>query len=194
MLCGLTPEGLADFNKLVGFQHAIRPFEMERVTLATPNDPLMAGLTTRDVVMESGQQVNRVGRRQVHGQRRLQLRRRSAATSPPSARSPGRSISITPAPGPAGTIGRGTWSTASRRPIAGSTVLRSPTAKASRSSGPWNCRRRKRSSNSRSCPHRSSTASAGSSSRSTAATRSRWNWPRRRAGRTCPCRRTRPGD
>ena len=58
MLCGLTPEGLADFNKLVGFQHAIRRFEMERVTLATPNDPLMAGLTTRDVVMESGQQVN----------------------------------------------------------------------------------------------------------------------------------------
>ncbi|MGA2064809.1 MAG: glycoside hydrolase family 2 TIM barrel-domain containing protein [Thermoguttaceae bacterium] len=57
MLCGLTPEGLADFNKLVGFEHAIRPFEMERVTLATPNDPLMAGLTTRDVVMESGQQI-----------------------------------------------------------------------------------------------------------------------------------------
>ena len=46
MLCGLTPEGLAAFNKLVGFEHAIRPFEMECVTLATPNDPLMAGLTT----------------------------------------------------------------------------------------------------------------------------------------------------
>ena len=61
MLCGLTPDGLADFNRLVGFQHAIRPFEMERVTLATPNDPLMAGLTTRDVVMESGQQVTQWG-------------------------------------------------------------------------------------------------------------------------------------
>ena len=34
---------------------------MERVTLATPNDPLMAGLTTRDVVMESGQQVTQWG-------------------------------------------------------------------------------------------------------------------------------------
>jgi beta-galactosidase len=61
MLCGLTPEGLADFNRLVGFPHAIRPFEMERVTPATPNDPLMAGLTTRDVVMESGEQVTQWG-------------------------------------------------------------------------------------------------------------------------------------
>jgi beta-galactosidase len=61
MLCGLTPEGLADFDRLVGFPHAIRPFEMERVTLATPNDPLMAGLTARDVVMESGQQVTQWG-------------------------------------------------------------------------------------------------------------------------------------
>ena len=39
MLCGLTPEGLADFNQLVGFAHAIRPFEMERVTLARRTIP-----------------------------------------------------------------------------------------------------------------------------------------------------------
>ena len=61
MLCGLTPAGLADFDRLVGFHHAIRPFEMERVTLATPNDPLMAGLTARDVVMESSEQVTQWG-------------------------------------------------------------------------------------------------------------------------------------
>ncbi len=29
---GLTPEGLADYNKIVGFDHMIRPFRRERVT------------------------------------------------------------------------------------------------------------------------------------------------------------------
>jgi len=31
MLCGLTPEGLADFNRIVGVDHVIRPFKRERV-------------------------------------------------------------------------------------------------------------------------------------------------------------------
>ncbi len=52
MLWGLTPEGLADFNKVVGVNHVIRPFRMERVTLPGERDPLIAGLTARDVVME----------------------------------------------------------------------------------------------------------------------------------------------
>ena len=29
MLWGLTPEGLADFNKVVGVNHVLRPFKME---------------------------------------------------------------------------------------------------------------------------------------------------------------------
>lgn len=57
MLFGLTPEGLADFNRLVGVEHLLRPFELERVTLPAVRDPLTAGLTARDVVMESGQKI-----------------------------------------------------------------------------------------------------------------------------------------
>lgn len=33
ILHGLTPDGLADYNALVGFDHMIRPFRRERVTL-----------------------------------------------------------------------------------------------------------------------------------------------------------------
>ncbi len=33
MLWGLTPQGLADFNKVVGQNHVIRPFRLERVTM-----------------------------------------------------------------------------------------------------------------------------------------------------------------
>ena len=158
MLCGLTPEGLADFDRLVGFDHAIRPFEMERVTLATPNDPLMAGLTARDVVMESSEQVTQWG-----GDKFMASDVFSYVVDlndiAPFCKIPGPEYFHNPGAGPAGTIGRGIWSTASLRPIAGSTVLRSPTEKASRSPGPWNCRKRKRSSKYRSCLRRSSIAS-----------------------------------
>jgi beta-galactosidase len=54
---GLTPDGLADFNKVVGVEHLIRPFRRERVTLPGVRDPLLSGLTMRDVVMESGKQI-----------------------------------------------------------------------------------------------------------------------------------------
>lgn len=54
MLWGLTPEGLAAYNRLVGHEHVIRPFETERVLLSVPADPLTAGLTSRDVVMDTG--------------------------------------------------------------------------------------------------------------------------------------------
>lgn len=57
MLWGLTPEGLADFNKVVGVDHLLRPFEMERVTLPAVRDPILSGLTMRDVVMESGEKI-----------------------------------------------------------------------------------------------------------------------------------------
>ena len=57
MVWGLTPEALADFNKLVGFGHMIRPFRMERVTLAVPRDRLAAGLGLRDVALESAEAI-----------------------------------------------------------------------------------------------------------------------------------------
>jgi beta-galactosidase len=57
MLWGLTPEGLADFNKVVGLHHVLRPFRLERVTLPAVRDPLLAGLTARDVVLESTERI-----------------------------------------------------------------------------------------------------------------------------------------
>ncbi|MGB2822868.1 MAG: glycoside hydrolase family 2 TIM barrel-domain containing protein, partial [Phycisphaerae bacterium] len=57
MLWGVTPEGLADYNLIVGHQHVIRPFRMERVVLSAPRDPLTSGLTLRDVVMESSERI-----------------------------------------------------------------------------------------------------------------------------------------
>ncbi len=57
MLWGLTPEGLADFNRIVGVGHLIRPFEMEEVDLprlAAERDPLIEGVSPVDVFMESG--------------------------------------------------------------------------------------------------------------------------------------------
>jgi beta-galactosidase len=59
MLWGVTPEGLADFNKLVGVEHLIRPFRVERVRIPTPRDPLLAGLSQRDVVMSTGRKIQR---------------------------------------------------------------------------------------------------------------------------------------
>ena len=57
MLWGLTPEGLADFNTIVGQNHVIRPFRMERVSLPPVRDPILSGLTMRDVVLESNKQM-----------------------------------------------------------------------------------------------------------------------------------------
>jgi beta-galactosidase len=54
---GLTPEGLADYNKLVGFDHMIRPFKRERVTFPNVRSPLTAGLTLGDIVMLSGERI-----------------------------------------------------------------------------------------------------------------------------------------
>lgn len=58
LLCNLTPQGLADYNRLVGINHMIRPFRRERVTFPAMKNPLTSGLTLGDVVMQSGQRIN----------------------------------------------------------------------------------------------------------------------------------------
>jgi beta-galactosidase len=54
---GLTPDGLASYNKIVGFEHMIRPFKRERVVFPAVRDPLTAGLTTGDVALYSSQRI-----------------------------------------------------------------------------------------------------------------------------------------
>jgi hypothetical protein len=57
ILHGLAQEGLADFNRLVGVQHLLRPFRRERVSLARLRDPLLAGITQGDVALYSSQAI-----------------------------------------------------------------------------------------------------------------------------------------
>ena len=57
VLHGLTPEGLADYNRVVGVEHLIRPFRRERVTFPAVRNPLTAGLTVGDIVLLSGQRI-----------------------------------------------------------------------------------------------------------------------------------------
>lgn len=57
LLNGLTPDGLKDYNALVGFNHMIRPFRRERVTFPPVKHPLMAGLTLADVVLYSSERI-----------------------------------------------------------------------------------------------------------------------------------------
>ncbi|TVR46619.1 MAG: hypothetical protein EA425_16960 [Puniceicoccaceae bacterium] len=57
MIQGVAPETLADFNRLVGYEHLLRPFRMERVLLPPSPDPLTAGLSLADVVMSSGRRI-----------------------------------------------------------------------------------------------------------------------------------------
>jgi len=54
---GVTPEGLQSFNKIVGVVHVLRPFELEYVDLPALRDPLLSGLTVREVAMESNEQI-----------------------------------------------------------------------------------------------------------------------------------------
>ncbi|MGC8842743.1 MAG: glycosyl hydrolase 2 galactose-binding domain-containing protein [bacterium] len=55
MLWGLTPEGLEDFNKLLGTKHLIREFRLERVSLI--RDPLDEGLGNCDVLQYSDEEI-----------------------------------------------------------------------------------------------------------------------------------------
>jgi len=57
VLHGLTPEGLADYNRIVGFDHMIRPFRRERVTWPTVRHPLTSGMTLGDVVLYSSERL-----------------------------------------------------------------------------------------------------------------------------------------
>ncbi len=53
----LTPEGLSDYNKIVGVDHMIRPYGQEKVTWPVVRSPLTAGLATSNIVMGSGRQI-----------------------------------------------------------------------------------------------------------------------------------------
>ncbi|MDX1931796.1 MAG: glycoside hydrolase family 2 TIM barrel-domain containing protein [Capsulimonadales bacterium] len=57
-LTDLTPEGLPEYNRVVGFDHMIRPFRRERVTFPAKRDPLTAGLSVADIVLSSGERIN----------------------------------------------------------------------------------------------------------------------------------------
>ncbi len=57
VLHGLTPDGLADFNTLVGYQHILRPFRRERVTFAVPKHRLLAGVSLGDVALYSSEKI-----------------------------------------------------------------------------------------------------------------------------------------
>ena len=57
ILNNLTPDGLADFDRLVGVNHIIRPFRKEKVTWPGVRNPLTAGLSGGNVVLGSGQQI-----------------------------------------------------------------------------------------------------------------------------------------
>ncbi|GAB4459462.1 MAG: hypothetical protein OHK0029_22100 [Armatimonadaceae bacterium] len=58
VLLGLTPDGLESYNKIVGFDHMIRPFRRERVSFPAQRHPLSAGLSQGDIVLSSGQRIN----------------------------------------------------------------------------------------------------------------------------------------
>jgi beta-galactosidase len=57
VLNGLSPDGLASYNKLVGHNHQIRPSRLERVTLPLVRRPIIAGVTGSDVAMYSSKQI-----------------------------------------------------------------------------------------------------------------------------------------
>lgn len=54
---GLSPQGLEDYNRIVGVDHMIRPFRRERVTLFYPRNPLTAGMSASEVTMYSDQRI-----------------------------------------------------------------------------------------------------------------------------------------
>ena len=57
VLFGVTPEGLADYNRIVGFEHMMRKAGRERIILPTVRSRLTAGLTTTDVALFSSQRI-----------------------------------------------------------------------------------------------------------------------------------------
>lgn len=57
ILHGLTPEGLEDYNKLVGYDHMIRPFRREKVCMSSPRNPLLSGVGLSDVALYSSKAI-----------------------------------------------------------------------------------------------------------------------------------------
>jgi beta-galactosidase len=57
VLCGVTPEGLADYNRIVGVDHMMRPGKRERVTFPAVRDRLTAGLTSGDVALYTSKRI-----------------------------------------------------------------------------------------------------------------------------------------
>lgn len=57
ILHGLTPEGLADYNRIVGVDHMIRPFRREKVTWPAQRPSITAGLTLGDIVLYSSEKM-----------------------------------------------------------------------------------------------------------------------------------------
>jgi len=57
ILNNVTPEGLTDFNKIVGWNHILRPYKQEKVTWPSARNPLTSGLATGAIVMGSGKQI-----------------------------------------------------------------------------------------------------------------------------------------
>jgi beta-galactosidase len=57
ILHDVTPDGLADFNRIVGFEHIMRPFRRERVTFAVPRSGLLAGVSLSDVALYSSEKI-----------------------------------------------------------------------------------------------------------------------------------------
>ncbi len=61
MLWGVTPEGLADFNALVGVDHLIRPFRMEAIGLADRPHELAAGISATYVDIRTAEKCQNRG-------------------------------------------------------------------------------------------------------------------------------------
>ena len=57
MLCGVTPDALADFNRLTGTDRPIRSFRLERVTKEAAEHPLLATLGNRDLTFYGAQEI-----------------------------------------------------------------------------------------------------------------------------------------
>jgi hypothetical protein len=53
----LTPDGILDFDKLVGVDHLIRPFRAEKVTWPLQRNPLTVGLPAANVVLGTGKKI-----------------------------------------------------------------------------------------------------------------------------------------
>ncbi len=53
----LAPDGLADYNRLVGVEHVMRPFRKEKVTWSALRDPITAGLPTSNIVFGTGKRI-----------------------------------------------------------------------------------------------------------------------------------------